>query len=208
MGQKSSRFLFTSDSKKNWLSSWFATGKEYVNLAIEDVKIRNYLVQYEQKCLISCVKISRVNNKVDIIIMSSKTSSILGKIDLLEKIKSDISKLSNSDINISVRGVKKPELDANIVALIISSSVSSGKSYKKSIKYALDASTRNGALGMKVIISGRLNGAEIARSEVFKVGSIPLHTIRADIDYAYKTSLTKYGIVGIKVWINRVNSFV
>ncbi|QED23194.1 30S ribosomal protein S3 [Candidatus Deianiraea vastatrix] len=211
MGQKSSRLLFTVGSKKNWLANWFATGKEYVDFAVEDLKIRKFLSSYDFQCYISSVKISRAGERLDIVIFSAKASSIIsGKSDILGGINSALLKLCspNRKISLSVKAVKKPELDANIAAILIASSVSMLKSYKKAVKHGMDSAMKGGASGIKVTISGRLNGAEIARTETFKQGSIPLHTIRADIDYSYKAVKTKYGMIGIKVWINRSNNVI
>lgn len=202
MGQKSSRFLFAVDYRKNWLANWFANSKNYSNLLSEDIQIRSYLAKVESKYFISRIYISRVGEIIDIMIFSARPVSIIGNPDNITSIKKVLESLLHKSVNISVKGVKRPELDASIVGLYITNHISSGGSYKKSIKLAIQNSMKFGAIGIKIVVSGRLNGAEIARSEVYKDGSIPLHTIRANIDYSCKVSTTKYGNIGIKVWIN------
>ncbi len=207
MGQKSSRFLFAIDYRKNWLANWFAVGKEYSDFALEDMQIRKYLSQFDGKYFISRVSISRLGKSVEISILSARPVSIIGNPDNISSIKTHLTSLTGKDVSISVKGVKRPELDASIIGLYIANHISSGSSYKKSVKLAVQNSMKFGALGVKIVISGRLNGAEIARSEVYKDGSIPLHTIRANIDYSCKVAATKYGNIGIKVWVHIPEKF-
>jgi len=207
MGQKSSRFLFVVDSKKNWHSKWFADDKKYPIFASEDVLIRKYFTFFEKKYLISKIEIQRISDNPSIIINTCKPGSIVGKVDQMKKFKTDIDALINSNVSISTQNVKRPDLDAKIVALSIATQIENRFPYKKATKLSIENVMRFGAIGIKISVAGRLNGAEIARSEMYKKGSVPLHTIRADIDYAYVPALTTYGVIGIKVWINRPFDF-
>lgn len=209
MGQKSNRLFFVSGYRKSWLSNWFASNqKEYALFAVEDAMIRSYFARFEKKYLISSINISRSSNKPCIVINTCKPGTIIGKVDQIDNFVKDIAKIINKVPDISVQSVKRPDLNSKIVCLSLASQIEARMSYKKSAKSAIDNVMRLGAGGVKIIISGRLNGSEIARSESFKTGSIPLHTIRADIDYAQVNAITTYGVIGIKVWINRPNEFV
>lgn len=204
MGQKSSRFLFTVGSNFDWHSKWFAkTSDKYALYVYEDIMIRNYFQEFEKKLLISHINVNRLGENIDVIINTCRPGSIIGKPDQMDNFKKEIKSIIGKNVSISVMAVKKPDFNAKIVAMSISSQIESRMSYKKAVRFAMENVTRLGAKGIKICISGRLNGAEIARSESFKVGSIPLHTIRSDISYSYVKAVTTYGVIGVKVWVNR-----
>lgn len=204
MGQKVSPVGFRLGIYRDWDSSWFAR-KSYGDHILEDIKVREYLSAVLDRAEVSRVRIEKTGETIKVIILSARPGQIIGKKGQgIETIRQDISKLiKKNGVEVSVQEVKKPELDANIVAKNIADQIERRVSYKKAMKRASTTTKNSGAKGIKVCISGRLGGAEIARSEWMRVGSIPLHTLRADIDYGFAKAKTKYGIIGVKVWISR-----
>ena len=188
---------------RGWDSNWFG-GKDFGDNLVEDQKIRKYLNERLAKASVSKIVIERTLKLVTITICTARPGIVIGKGGQdVDKLKEELKKLYNKEIQINIYEVKRPELDANIVANNIARQVEGKIAYRRAIKMAIQNTMRAGAEGIKVLISGRLNGAEIARSEMLKEGRTPLHTFRADIDYCHTEALTKVGLLGIKVWICR-----
>ncbi len=204
MGQKVSPVGMRVGVIRDWESKWYAE-KEYGTLLQEDVKIRRYLVKELKDAAVSHIEIERVKNKVDIIIKSARPGVIIGTNgETVEKLKKDLIKLtSGKQINIKVVEVANPDLDAHLVSKSIAEQLEQRASFRTAQKRAIQKTMRSGAKGIKTMVSGRLGGADIARSEGYSEGVTPLHTLRADIDYALAEAATQYGRLGVKVWICR-----
>ena len=202
MGQKVNPISNRLGIIRGWDSNWFG-GKNFGDNLVEDCKIRKYLNERLAKASVSRIVIERTLKLVTITICTARPGIVIGKGGQdVDKLKEELKKLYK-DIQINIFEVKKPELDANIVANNIARQVEGKISYRRAIKMAVQNTMRAGAEGIKVQITGRLNGAEMARKEMFKEGRTPLHTFRADIDYCATEALTKVGLLGIKVWICR-----
>ena len=203
MGQKVNPISNRLGIIRGWDSNWFG-GKDFGDNLVEDRKIRKYLNERLAKASVSRIVIERTLKLVTITICTARPGIVIGKGGQdVDKLKEELKKLYNKDIQINIFEVKRPELDANIVANSIARQVEGKISYRRAIKMAVQNTMRAGAEGIKVQITGRLNGAEMARKEMFKEGRTPLHTFRADIDYCQVEALTKVGLLGIKVWICR-----
>ena len=203
MGQKVNPISNRLGIIRGWESNWFG-GKNFGDNLVEDRKIRKYLNERLAKASVSRIVIERTLKLVTITICTARPGIVIGKGGQdVDKLKEELKKLYNKDIQINIFEVKRPELDANIVANSIARQVEGKISYPRAIKMAVQNTMRAGAEGIKVQITGRLNGAEMARKEMFKEGRTPLHTFRADIDYCQAEALTKVGLLGIKVWICR-----
>lgn len=202
MGQKVNPIGLRLGYIKGWDSSWFENKKRYSEKLIEDEKIRIYVYARIPKGGISKIIIERTLKRIILTINTSKPGIIIGKKGIeVDKIKEEIKKITNKEIQINIFEIKKPELDAKLVSEFIAQQLKSRVSFRKLIKQSILSAMRVGAKGIKIKISGRLGGAEMSRSEQHKEGRIPLHTLRADIDYAITESNTTYGKIGIKVWI-------
>ena len=203
MGQKVNPIANRLGIVRGWDSNWFG-GKSFGDNLVEDQKIRKYLNERLAKASVSRIVIERTLKRVTITICTARPGIVIGKGGQdVDKLKEELKKLYKKEIQINIFEVKKPELDANIVANSIARQIEGKIAYRRAIKMAIQNTMRAGAEGIKVQISGRLNGAEIARAEMLKEGRTPLHTFRADIDYCQAEALTKVGILGIKVWICR-----
>ncbi|MBP7097154.1 MAG: 30S ribosomal protein S3 [Prevotella sp.] len=203
MGQKVNPISNRLGIIRGWDSNWFG-GKDFGDNLVEDRKIRKYLNERLAKASVSRIVIERTLKLVTITICTARPGIVIGKGGQdVDKLKEELKKLYNKDIQINIFEVKRPELDANIVGSSIARQVEGKISYRRAIKMAVQNTMRAGAEGIKVQIAGRLNGAEMARKEMFKEGRTPLHTFRADIDYCQVEALTKVGLLGIKVWICR-----
>ena len=203
MGQKVNPIANRLGIIRGWDSNWFG-GKNFGENLAEDLKIRKYLNERLAKASVSRIVIERTLKLVTITICTARPGIVIGKGGQdVDKLKEELKKLYKKEIQINIFEVKKPELDANIVANSIARQIEGKIAYRRAIKMAIQNTMRAGAEGIKVQISGRLNGAEIARAEMLKEGRTPLHTFRADIDYCQAEALTKVGILGIKVWICR-----
>lgn len=203
MGQKANPIGNRLGIIRGWDSNWYGSSKVYANRLIEDNKIRTYLNARINKGGISKIVIERTLNKLIVTIHTSKPGIIIGKGgNEVDRIKEELKKLTgNDDVQINILEIRRPEVDAMIVADTIARQIENRISFKRAIKMAIASAMRMGAEGIKVKASGRLGGAEIARSEEIKMGRVPLHTFRMDIDYANVAALTVYGKIGIKVWI-------
>lgn len=204
MGQKVSPIGFRLVRRKRWLSNWFANKQEFGNLIGEDTKIRKFLAPKSACQGASRFQIKRMSGKIEVTIITARPGLVIGKkgaeIDIL---KSELKHLTGKDVWIEVEEIKRPDLDAKLVADGIAKQLERRIPFRRILKKAMQTSMDAGAAGIKVQISGRIGGAEIARVEWYKLGRIPLHTLRADIDYAHGRAETTYGSIGVKVWINR-----
>lgn len=201
MGQKVNPIANRLGIIRGWDSSWYG-GKDFSAKLLEDAKIRKYLTVRLAKASISKIVIERTLKLVTVTISTSRPGIIIGKGGAeVDKLKEELRKLTKKEIQINIFEVKRPELDAVIVSNNIARQVEGRISYRRAIKTTIASTMRMGAEGIKVMISGRVGGAEMARSESYKEGRIPLHTFRADIDYNLAEALTKVGLLGVKVWI-------
>ncbi|MDX9773105.1 MAG: 30S ribosomal protein S3 [Bacteroidales bacterium] len=201
MGQKVNPIGNRVGIIKGWDSNWYG-GNDFSSKLIEDTRIREYLNARLAKASLSKIIIERTLKLITVTVNTARPGIIIGKGGQeVDKLKEELKKITKKEVQINIFEVKRPELDAAIVAGNIARQVEGKISYRRAIKMAIASTMRMGAEGIKVVISGRLGGAEMARSESYKDGRIPLHTIRADIDYALSEALTKVGLVGIKVWI-------
>ena len=203
MGQKVNPISNRLGIIRGWDSNWFG-GKNFGDNLVEDQKIRKYLNERLAKASVSRIVIERTLKLVTITICTARPGIVIGKGGQdVDKLKEELKQLYKKDIQINIFEVKKPELDANIVGTNIARQVEGKIAYRRAIKMAIQNTMRAGAEGVKIQITGRLNGAEMARKEMYKEGRTPLHTLRADIDYCQTEALTKVGLLGIKVWICR-----
>lgn len=203
MGQKVNPISNRLGVIRGWDSNWYE-GKKYGDTLLEDSKLRKYLNVRLAKSSVSRIVIERTLKLITITICTSRPGLIIGKGGAeVDKLKEELKKITDKDVQINIFEVKRPELDAQIVASTIARQIEGKIAYRRAVKMAIAATMCSGAEGIKVQISGRLNGAEMARSEMFKEGRTPLHTLRADIDYALVEAHTKVGVIGVKVWICR-----
>jgi small subunit ribosomal protein S3 len=201
MGQKANPISNRLGIIKGWDSNWYG-GNNYAEKLTEDYKIRKYLNARLAKASISKIVIERTLKLITVTVNTARPGIIIGKGGQeVDKLKEELKKITNKEVQINIFEVKRPELDATIVANNIARQVEGKVSYRRAIKMAMASTMRMGAEGIKVLISGRLGGAEMARSEMYKEGRTPLHTFRSDIDFALAEALTKVGLIGIKVWI-------
>jgi small subunit ribosomal protein S3 len=201
MGQKINPIGLRLGIIRGWESNWYG-GKNMSDKLIEDEKIRKYLNARITKGGVARIVIERTIKRIIITIHTSRPGIVIGKAGSeVDKIKEEIKKLTKKDVQINIFEIKRPELDAKLVGDTIASQLEARVSYKRAIKAAIASTMRMGAEGIKITISGRLGGAEMARTETYKEGRTPLHTLRADIDYTISEALTVYGKIGIKVWI-------
>ena len=201
MGQKTNPISNRLGVIRGWDSNWYG-GKDYAAKILEDTKIREYLNARLAKASLSKIVIERTLKLITVTIHTARPGVIIGKGGQeVDKLKEELKKISNKEVQINIFEVKRPEVDANIIANNIARQVEGRVSYRRAIKMAVATTMRMGAEGIKVLISGRLGGAEMARSELYKEGRTPLHTFRADIDYALAEAHTKVGVLGIKVWV-------
>ena len=204
MGQKVSPIGLRIGVIRDWESRWYAE-KEYGDLLLEDIKIRDYILKDCADCLVSRVEIERSKNRVNLIIRTARPGMFVGSDgSKIEDLKKNLVKMTGGkDININIVEVANPDLDARLVALKIVKMLEERQSFRTAQKRAIQQTMRSGAKGIKTAISGRLGGADIARSEGYSEGSVSLHTLRSDIDYAWEEAMTAYGKLGVKVWICR-----
>lgn len=203
MGQKTNPIGNRLGFIKGWDSNWYG-GRNYVQKLVEDDKIRKYIMARLPKASIAKVVIERTLKLVTVTINTARPGVIIGKGGQeVDKLKEELKKITGKEVQINIFEIKRPELDARLVADSISRQIEGRISFRRAIKMAIASTMRMGAEGIKVSISGRLNGAEMARTEQYKEGRTPLHTFRADIDYALSEAHTTYGRIGVKVWICR-----
>ena len=209
MGQKVNPIGFRLGVNRGWDSVWFARKSDYGKYLIEDYKIREFIKKNILNSGVSEIVIERSGKKCSVFIHTSRPGFVIGKKGSdIEKIKGKISKITDSEVSVNIKEIKKPELNAYLVAENISQQLVKRIAYRRAMKRAMQSAMRLGAKGIKVTLSGRLAGNEIARSEWLREGSIPLHTLRANLDYAEAEALTTYGIIGVKVWIYKGEIFL
>jgi small subunit ribosomal protein S3 len=187
---------------KDWTSTWYANSKDYAKFLRTDMEVRDYLRKKLANASVSRIQIERPANNARVIIHTARPGIVIGKKgEDIERLRADISAMMGVPAQVSVEEIRKPELDAYLVAESVAQQIERRIMFRRAMKRAVTNTLRLGALGIKINVSGRLNGAEIARSEWYREGRVPLHTLRADIDYGFAEAKTTYGVIGIKVWI-------
>ncbi len=202
MGQKTHPYGFRLGGIKPWKSRWYAQGKDFPQLLEEDGKLRRYLGARLSHAALSAVDIERKPSKIVVTIHTGRPGVVIGKRGAeVDKLRDELSLLTDAEVSINVEEVKRPEMDAQLVADNVAHQLTQRISFRRAMKRAVQAAMRSGAEGIRIQCGGRLGGAEIARTEGYHEGRVPLHTIRADIDYAQKTATTTFGTIGVKVWV-------
>ena len=202
MGQKVNPIGFRTGINKDWESKWYAPSKDFGDMLNKDIKIRKHLAKYLKDAAVASVIIERNKKRTDITINTAKPGVVIGRGgEDIEKLRNALKKLVNEEIYVSIVEVKKPNLNAQLVADDIARQLEARAPFRGAQKRAIRNVMKSGAKGIKTLVSGRLGGAEMARSEGYSEGTVPLHTLRADIDYATSEAHTTYGILGVKVWI-------
>jgi small subunit ribosomal protein S3 len=202
LGQKVNPIGFRLAVNKDWRSRWFADKRDFGKLLKEDIEIRKAVTSRLKDAAVSEVYIERYANRIRVTIKTARPGLVIGrKGEDIEKLREVLAKMSKKEVYVEIAEVKKPDIDAQLVAENVAMQLERRVSHRRAMKRALQMAMDNGALGIKVLVAGRLNGAEIARSESYKEGKIPLHTLRANIDYGTAEANTLAGIIGIKVWI-------
>lgn len=202
MGQKVNPIGLRVTVTKNWMSKWYADKKDYAPLLLEDIKIRENLKKRLESAAVPKIAIERYANRVRVTIYTARPGLVIGRRGAdIEKLKGDLGQLTGKDVIVDVVEVKTPELDAQLVAENIALQLERRISFRRAMKKAVQTAMEFGGLGIKVACGGRLGGAELARREKYRAGKIPLHTLRADIDYGFAEANTVYGKLGIKVWL-------
>jgi len=202
VGQKVHPYGFRLGVNKTWSANWYA-GRDYPDLLLEDIKIREYITKSLSHAGVSRVEVERSANRVRVNIHTARPGIIIGKKGLeVDRLKEELQKMmSGKQVNLNIKEVRRAEMDATLVAQNIALQLEKRVSFRRVVKKSVVAARRFGAKGIKVRVSGRLGGAEIARSEWYREGQVPLHTLRADIDYGTATSRTTFGAIGVKVWV-------
>lgn len=204
MGQKTNPIGLRLGIVRGWNSVWYSDTKNYAKKLLADINVRNYLNKELLQAAVSGIKIERPADNVKVVIYSARPGIVIGKKgEDIERLKKEISKITGVSAHITIEEVKKPELDSKLVAMSIAQQLEKRVMFRKAMKRAVQNAMKAGALGVKICVSGRLGGAEIARSEWCREGRVPLHTLRANIDYALYEAHTTYGVLGVKVWIFR-----
>ena len=202
MGQKVNPVGLRLGINRSWESKWFGTGKQYADSLHEDLKMRKFILKELSNAEISLVEITRYPGKVTLNIYTSRPGIVIGnkgqKIDALEK---QLRKFTDKSVHINIKEIAVPEMNASLIGQNVARQISGRRSYRRAMKMAIQRAMEAGAKGVKITCSGRLGGAEMKRKEMYKEGRIPLHTLRADIDFARIKCQTTYGIIGIKVWV-------
>jgi len=202
MGQKVNPIGFRLAVKKNWTSKWFSTSKNFAALLINDIKVREFLNKKLVNAAVSKIIIERPAKNAKITIYSARPGIVIGKKgEDIETLRSSLQNLMGIPVQLNIEEVRKPEIDATLIAQSIAQQLEKRVMFRRAMKRAMQNAMRLGAQGIKIKSAGRLNGIEIARSEWYREGRVPLHTLRADIDYGVASAQTTYGIIGIKVWV-------
>ncbi len=202
MGQKIHPTGFRLSVTRNWSSRWYAGNKDYAAMLADDVRVREYLKKKLKNASVGRVLIERPAKNARITIFSSRPGVVIGKKgEDIETLKADLQKLLNVPVHVNIEEIRKPEVDAQLIANSIAQQLEKRIMFRRAMKRAMQNAMRLGAQGIKIMSSGRLNGAEIARTEWYREGRVPLHTLRADIDYGFDEASTTYGVIGIKVWV-------
>ncbi len=202
MGQKVNPVGFRVAVTKEWLSKWYADKKEFAPLLLQDIKVREHVKKKLESAAVPKIAIERYANRARITIHTARPGIVIGRKGAeIDKLKEDLAKMTGKEIYVDIVEIKQPELDAQLVAENIALQLERRISFRRAMKKAVQTSMDFGAQGIKILCSGRLGGAELARREKYRVGKIPLHTLRADIDYGFAEASTVYGKIGVKVWL-------
>lgn len=202
MGQKVNPVGLRLGIVKDWASKWYASSKDYADFLNTDLKIREYVREKLKAASVSHIRIERPARHARIIIHTARPGIVIGKKgEDIDKLRKDISQMVGMPVNVGVEEIRKPELDAYLVAESVAQQLERRIMFRRAMKRAVSNAMRLGALGVRINVSGRLNGAEIARTEWYREGRVPLHTLRADIDYGFAKAHTTFGVIGVKVWI-------
>jgi small subunit ribosomal protein S3 len=204
MGQKIHPTGFRLSVARNWTSKWFANSKHYAPTLAEDIKVREYLKKKLAHASVAKVTIERPAKNARITIHSARPGVVIGKKgEDIETLRGDLRRMMGGDVGLNIEEIRKPEIDAQLIAESIAQQLEKRIMFRRAMKRAMQNAMRLGAQGIKIMSSGRLNGVEIARCEWYREGRVPLHTLRADIDYGFAEARTTYGVIGIKVWVFR-----
>ena len=202
MGQKVNPVGLRVGINRTWDSRWFAGRQEYSKLLHEDIKIRAHILKMQRAAGISKVVIERPHRKCRVTVYTARPGVLIGKKGSdIEKLKGEVAKLTASEVHLNIIEIRKPEIDATLIAEGIAQQLERRIAFRRAMKRSVQSALRLGALGIRINVAGRLGGAEIARTEWYREGRVPLHTLRADIDFGYGRAMTAYGIIGIKVWV-------
>jgi small subunit ribosomal protein S3 len=202
MGQKIHPTGFRLAVNRNWSSKWYANSKDFAGILREDLKVREYLKKKLAHASLSKIQIERPAKNARITLFSARPGVVIGKKgEDIENLRKQLSGMMSVPVTLNIEEVRKPELDAQIIAASIATQLEKRIMFRRAMKRAMQSAMRFGAQGIKIMSAGRLNGAEIARTEWYREGRVPLHTLRADIDYGFAEANTTYGIIGIKVWV-------
>ena len=204
MGQKVNPIGFRVGVIRTWESRWYAKGQAYIDNLHEDLKLKKYIKDKLKHAGVSKIEIERAAKKIKILISTARPGIVIGKKGAgIDQLKADVQKLTPNEVFVNIQEIRKPDLDAQLIAENIALQLEKRVSWRRALKKAMAASIRGGVRGIKIKIGGRLDGAEIARSEWYNEKSVPLHTLRADIDYGTARAQTTYGVIGLKVWVYR-----
>ena len=202
MGQKVNPIGLRLGINKTWDSRWFAAGNDYAKRLHEDIKLRKYLKEKLNSAGVSKIVIERPSKRANITIHTARPGIVIGKKGAdIDKIKKDLAAYTGDEVNLNIVEIRKPEIDSTLVAEEIARQLERRVAFRRAMKRAVQSAMRLGAEGIRINCSGRLGGAEIARMEWYREGRVPLHTLRADVDYGIATAQTTYGVIGVKVWI-------
>lgn len=208
MGQKVHPTGFRLGISKDWTSKWYASSKDFADTLLQDLKVRDYLKKKLYQSSVSRIQIDRPARSAHIVIHTARPGMVIGKKgEDIESLRKELTGMMNVPVTLNVEEIRKPELEAQLVAESVAQQLERRIMFRRAMKRAVQNAMRLGALGIKIKVAGRLNGAEIARSEWYREGRVPLHTLRADIDYGVTEASTTYGVLGIKVWIYKGEVF-
>ena len=204
MGQKTHPYGFRLGYNNTWRSRWYASGKDYADLLHEDLQLRQELHQRLANAAVSAIDIERTANKLRVNILSGRPGIIIGRKGAeVDKLRDDLRRRDGQDIHSNIQEIQRPEIDAHLIAQNVARQLERRIAFRRAMRRSIENALRFGAQGIKVRCAGRLNGAEIARAEWYQQGRLPLHTLKADIDYGFQTAYTTYGVIGVKVWVYR-----
>ena len=207
MGQKVSPTVLRIGINKNWRSLWFADSKDYAKNVIEDYKIRQYIRKKFIQGAVSSVEVERLADQIKVRIASARPGVIIGRRGAdIDRLRTDLGKITSKQITVDIKEIKNPAVDATLVAQGVAFQMEKRVAFRRAMKRSVEQTIQAGAKGIKIIVSGRLDGAEIARREKYHIGKIPLQTFRADIDYGFAEAMTTFGCIGVKVWIYKGDS--
>ncbi|MCK4982828.1 MAG: 30S ribosomal protein S3 [Victivallaceae bacterium] len=202
MGQKVHPYILRIGINKNWRSLWYADSKDYANNIKEDYEIRKFIKKRYVHAAVSCINIERMGDQIKIKVASARPGIIIGRRGAdIDRLKSELAKITKRDLAIDIIEIKNPAMDAQLVAQTVAFQLEKRVNFRRAVKRAIDQTMQAGIPGIKISVAGRLGGAEIARRETYHEGSLPLQTLRADVDFGFHEAVTTYGIIGVKVWI-------